>query len=72
MYDASQLIGYITAPLIILLIVLLIAKASKNKQETSTPGQPAAGWYPDSEAPDQMRYWDGAQWTEHRTPRPPG
>lgn len=37
---------------------------------------PAAGWYDDPENPSQYRYWDGAQWTEHRsakqTPSPPG
>lgn len=32
------------------------------------PNQPPANWYPDPEAPDQQRYWDGTQWTEHRAP----
>jgi len=26
-----------------------------------------AGWYPDVQVPGGMRYWDGQQWTEHRT-----
>lgn len=26
---------------------------------------PAPGWYP---ANGELRYWDGAQWTEHRAP----
>jgi hypothetical protein len=24
-----------------------------------------ANWYPDPSAPHQLRYWDGAQWTQH-------
>ena len=28
---------------------------------------PPSGWYPDPEDAPQMRYWDGSQWTEHRT-----
>lgn len=29
---------------------------------------PPAGWYDDPEVPAQLRYWDGAMWTEHRAP----
>jgi hypothetical protein len=29
------------------------------------PNLPPAGWYPDSENPDQKKWWDGTQWTEH-------
>lgn len=32
------------------------------------PGSPPPGWYPDPEA-DGLRYWDGAQWTDHRAVR---
>jgi hypothetical protein len=28
----------------------------------------AAGWYPDPDAPQQLRYWDGSAWTEHTSP----
>lgn len=28
--------------------------------------QTPAGWYPDPDDVTQQRYWDGAQWTEHR------
>jgi Protein of unknown function (DUF2510) len=38
---------------------------------TQTPATPAtpAGWYADPHDPTQYRYWDGTQWTEHRSPR---
>ena len=29
---------------------------------------PGAGWYPDPDDPRSWRYWDGAAWTEHRSP----
>lgn len=32
---------------------------------------PAAGWYPDPENPGQLRYWDGQQWTDHRSAQTP-
>src|SRR6478735_6899106 len=34
-----------------------------------TGGQPPAGWYPDGTG--QVRYWDGAAWTEHVQPAQP-
>jgi hypothetical protein len=34
--------------------------------------QAPAGWFPDPEVPGQLRYWDGVQWTEHRSPMPSG
>ena len=33
----------------------------------TTPPTPA-GWYPDPEQAGQLRYYDGAAWTEHRSP----
>ena len=32
---------------------------------------PVANWYPDPHDPNQLRYWDGQQWTEHRAPKQP-
>lgn len=32
---------------------------------------PPADWYPDPNAPGQLRYWDGHQWTDHFAPAPP-
>src|SRR5690349_23884053 len=33
----------------------------------TTPPTPA-GWYPDPDGTGGQRYWDGAAWTEHRSP----
>lgn len=32
--------------------------------------QPPAGWHPDPQNPNLLRYWDGQQWTGHTQPRP--
>lgn len=38
----------------------------------SNASPPPAGWYPDPAAPTwSLRYWDGEQWTDKTTPRPP-
>lgn len=34
----------------------------------TTPNTPSPGWYPDASAQGQVRYWDGAKWTEHTAP----
>jgi len=28
------------------------------------------GWYPDWDNPDQQRYWNGTEWTDHAMPHP--
>ena len=33
---------------------------------------PAPDWYDDVEHPGYLRFWDGAAWTEHRSPKPAG
>ncbi|MEM8922454.1 MAG: DUF2510 domain-containing protein [Actinomycetota bacterium] len=36
-----------------------------------TTGSPVPGWYPDPQNAAQLRYWDGAQWTEAVSPVQP-
>jgi len=36
--------------------------------EAAPASQYAAGWYPDPDSSGNQRYFDGQQWTEHRTP----
>lgn len=35
---------------------------------SDTEGGQPAGWYPDPEMADTVRYWDGSAWTDHRAP----
>ncbi len=33
-----------------------------------TSQQPPPGWYPDTQVPGQLRFWDGVRWAEHTAP----
>ena len=52
---------------------LLAAIGQSVKVDEGVPQLPAAqtppaAWYPSPENPDQLRWWDGTQWTEHYAP----
>src|SRR3954451_23028782 len=36
----------------------------------TTPPPTPPGWFPDPDQAGTLRYWDGATWTEHRSPAP--
>src|SRR6476660_9024494 len=38
-----------------------------NEMTSGTP-RPPAGWHPDPTDQNRIRYWDGANWTEHTQP----
>jgi len=37
---------------------------SRSGKNSDSHSPPAAGWYEDPNAPEQLRYWDGLQWTK--------
>jgi hypothetical protein len=43
---------------------LSVAAASRTTMANNPAGAPAAGWYPDPVGCHQVRWWDGARWTE--------
>ncbi len=43
-----------------------LAPASLSVEEPGTDGGPA-GWYPDPAARQDLRFFDGKQWTDQRT-----
>ena len=36
----------------------------------TTNGLPSAGWYADPQDAAQLRWWDGARWSDHTAPVP--
>ena len=59
-----------------LAITVLVARSAGRQapavvQASSVPpsGATPAGWHPDPQHPDQLRYWDGAAWTNDIRPR---
>lgn len=44
----------------------------RNQEEgtVESSASPPAAWHPDPDDPTQLRYWDGIEWTQHRSPAP--
>jgi len=60
------LIGFLS--LLVCVILFLIARSTTKPVVAGStmpeaPTQPPAGWYPDPVAQHELRFWDGAQWT---------
>lgn len=49
---------------------LMLTSSGKAPQVVYTAAQYSPGWYPDPQAPEALRWWDGQRWTGHTAPRP--
>ncbi len=49
---------------------IMLTSNGKPAQIVYTSFQYAPGWYPDPQAPEALRWWDGQRWTGHTAPRP--
>lgn len=47
-----------------------MTQGSEGTDNPERTGNPEPGWYPNPEAADQIRWWDGAEWTTHLAPNP--
>lgn len=43
-------------------------RAAPTPARVPIPSGPPPGWYSDPDRPEAHRWWDGAAWTEHRSP----